>query len=322
MSVGLVSVVLIAVLVVTLLLFERFRVTNSQFRERTIQNHARTIAKYIHHLKPDAAIKLSGILLEPFSAGHGVFAIVNNDRMVVDASPGLTHPLIEISHLVPKDFFVYRPPGRQLPMYGISYQTQWGAKPIWVQVAFEDTEIVFDSVLEEFIKDIGWIWVPFILVMLTVNIAVVRIGLRPLRHAANLVASLGPHSEFAELPEKGLPAEVLALVQSVNLAFSRMRNALQSQRRFIADAAHDLRTPVAVLKAHGAILPDGPSIPELREEIAGLERLVNQLLDSERLEGLSVEADQASDLRALAIEIAAQMGPMALSKGRTIELSA
>ena len=317
---SLVGISLISILLATGLLYERFKLTNSQFRDRTLQNHARTISKFVRRLAPDAPIRLTDALIEPFQAENGQYAIIDTDGRILDASPGTRQPLIEISHKVQKDFFIYSPPNGGPTMYGVSMQSATAKGPIWVQVAFRDSPIVFDSVLEEFLEDIGWIWIPFVISILLVNLVVVRIGLRPLRRAAQLADAIRPSSEAVQLPEGGLPAEVLALVRAVNRAFERMRGALSSQRRFIADTAHELRTPVAVLKAHAAVLPDSAEMEALRDEINGLQRLIDQLLDSERLEGLSVEADQASDLNQLAFDLATQLGPLAIGTGRSIEI--
>ena len=289
--ISLVGISLVAIGAATFMLYERFKVTNSTFRDRTLQNHARIIAKYIRRLPAGAPLKLSDTLQVPFQAAHGKYAIVDANGRLLDGSPELSHPLVPTSNLVPKDFFINSEDPTGQTLYGLSVQAPSYDGLVWVQVAFHDSPIIFDSVLEEFVEDIGWIWAPFVASMLLVNLLVIRIGLRPLRNAARLAGSIGPQSEAAQLPEEGLPKEVLALVHAVNSAFERMRRALQSQRSFIADAAHELRTPVAVVKAHVAILPDTPEIAVLKDEITALERLVNQLLDSERLGALSVEPD-------------------------------
>ena len=167
---------------------------------------------------------------------------------------------------------------------------------MWVQVAFHAGEIVFDSVLEEFVQDIAWIWIPFVVILLLVNLLVARIGLTPLRTAASQAAAIGPGSVSMRLTEEGLPRDVHALVSAVNRGLDRLETAFDAQRRFIADAAHELRTPVAVLKAHVAILSKFEGHAELVDEIGSLERLVNQLLDVARLDVLQLGAGNVVDL--------------------------
>jgi signal transduction histidine kinase len=177
-------------------------------------------------------------------------------------------------------------------------------------------------VLEDFVKDIGWIWIPFVIVLLVVNLVVARIGLAPLHTAASEAATIGPRTTSVRLTEEGLPRDVHALVTAVNRALDRLEEALDSQRHFISDAAHELRTPVSILKAHAAILPDVKEHATLVEEINALERLVNQLLDSARLDVLELRPDQIADLNDVAKEVATQLGPTAINAGRSIEVVA
>ena len=101
-----------------------------------------------------------------------------------------------------------------------------------------------------------------------------------------------------------------------------METAFDAQRRFIADAAHELRTPVAVLKAHMGILEKFEGHAALVDEIGGLERLVNQLLDIARLDVLQLEANAVADLTQVATEVALNLGPAAINAERSIEVIA
>ena len=205
---------------------------------------------------------------------------------------------------------------------GCPCRTPFAGRPVWVQVAFHAGNIVFDSVLEEFVQDIAWIWIPFVVVLLLVNLLVARIGLAPLRMAANQAAAIGPGAVSMRLTEGGLPRDVHALVTAVNRGLDRLETAFDAQKRFIADAAHELRTPVAVLKAHVDILSKFEGHAELVEEIGSLERLVNQLLDVARLDVLQLEADNVADLTSVATEVASHLGPTAIDAGRSIEVLA
>jgi signal transduction histidine kinase len=124
------------------------------------------------------------------------------------------------------------------------------------------------------------------------------------------------------LTESGLPADVHALVSAVNHGLDRLETAFDAQRRFIADAAHELRTPVAVLKAHMGILAKFEGHAELVEEISSLERLVNQLLDIARLDVLQVEDRDVANLTQVATDVASHLAPAAINAGRSIEVIA
>ena len=176
--------------------------------------------------------------------------------------------------------------------------------------------------LEEFVQDIAWIWIPFVVILLAVNLLVARMGLAPLRMAANQAAAIGPGAASMRLTESGLPRDVHALVAAVNRGLDRLETAFDAQKRFIADAAHELRTPVTVLKAHVAILPKFEGHAQLVDEIGSLQRLVNQLLDVARLDVLQLGADNIADLTSVATEVASHLGPTAIDNGRSIEVLA
>jgi signal transduction histidine kinase len=77
-----------------------------------------------------------------------------------------------------------------------------------------------------------------------------------------------------------------------------------------------------VLKAHAALLPVSGDIVKLREEIGALERLVNQLLDSARLEAITLEEGDTVDLTSVTVAVAHALGPLAVNYNKSIEVTA
>lgn len=119
---------------------------------------------------------------------------------------------------------------------------------------------------------------------------VVRWSLKPVDAIRTNLRRRDP-LDLTPLPEGGLPLEVRSLVTSFNRALERLDLALQGERRFIADAAHELRTPLAALTAHAELAASAES-PEqarvasqkLRSVVKRAARLSEQLLDSARLD--------------------------------------
>jgi signal transduction histidine kinase len=317
--VGLVSVSMLAVGAASVALYVRFKAKNTEFREQTLRNQADVIADYLKKA-PEGPIELPSSVTEGFKSNNGRYAIVNRAGNLMAASPGVTAPLAAIGGA--RDLFALQPDHEQQPYYGLSVRVPFGDDRVWVQVAFHTGNIVYDSVLEEFVQDIAWIWIPFVVVLLLVNLLVARIGLAPLRTAASQAAAIGPGMASMRLTESGLPRDVHALVAAVNQGLDRLETAFDAQKRFIADAAHELRTPVAVLKAHVAILSKFEGQAELAYEISSLERLVNQLLDVARLDVLQLKADTVADLTAVATEVASHLAPAAVDAGRSVEVIA
>ena len=115
-------------------------------------------------------------------------------------------------------------------------------------------------------------------------------GLRPLARLRGEIAARSPR-DLRPVPEQDKPEEVRSLVGALNQLLSRLNAAIESRQRFIANAAHQLRTPLAGLKTHAELARREHSPSELRsllDMIAGettrTSHLVNQLLTLARAE--------------------------------------
>jgi two-component system sensor histidine kinase TctE len=147
-------------------------------------------------------------------------------------------------------------------------------------------------------------------------------GLMPLEHLRQEVAQRS-REDVSLLDEKKAPLEVRPLIDAVNNLLQRLKQAMDSQKRFVADAAHQLRTPFAGLKTQ-AELALRESDPEqvrhaLRQILTSAERcshLVNQLLSLARNEpgGHTYSSFETLELNRLAQETAMQWVPEALKK--------
>jgi two-component system sensor histidine kinase QseC len=157
-------------------------------------------------------------------------------------------------------------------------------------------------------------------------LAVTR-GLRPLQDLTRAVAAREPDN-LAPLDAAHAPREVVPLVEQLNRLFGRIAQSFERERRFTADAAHELRTPVAAIKAQAQVAQSASAADArdhaLEQVVAGAERaarLVEQLLTLARLEAIDRGALEACDLRAIAARVLAELAPAALARGAQLELS-
>jgi signal transduction histidine kinase len=164
------------------------------------------------------------------------------------------------------------------------------------------------------LKDI----LPILLVMALATIVatplVVRGALAGLDRAAARARHIEVGRQGVQLPLDGIPQEAAPLVSAVNDALRRLDEGYERHRRFLADAAHELRTPIAILGTRVASLPAGPDKIRLQEDTARLATLAEQLLDLQRLDRGQATMTMV-DLAALARRVVSDMAPLAFAAG-------
>ncbi|ATJ84544.1 ATP-binding protein [Halomonas beimenensis] len=155
-------------------------------------------------------------------------------------------------------------------------------------------------------------------------------GLRPLSRLATQIQSRDPHN-LRPLPDTPLPRELATITRALNRLLARIRDLRTREKRFIADAAHELRTPLAVLDLHAqnALASEDPAdrreaLTQLRAGVARATRLVAQLLTLARLDPEQEEdaPSQATDLLHEVREALAELLPLASEQGQDIRLDA
>jgi two-component system sensor histidine kinase QseC len=130
------------------------------------------------------------------------------------------------------------------------------------------------------------------------------------------------------LPET--PQEVQPLLDALNDLLQRLALRMETERRFTADAAHELRTPIAAIRAQAQVAVSSATNDEVRQRslqdtLVGCDRasrVVEQLLILARVEGPQDVASEPFRLDQLAQQVLADLTPEALRRGQTLELLA
>lgn len=156
----------------------------------------------------------------------------------------------------------------------------------------------------------------------------VRRGAAPLRALGSMLSRRDPRALDAVHMTRA-PQEMQPMLDALNRLFERIQAVLDAERRFTADAAHELRTPIAAIKAQAQVA--------MAEEDAGLRRhallgvlegcdravhLVDQLLLLSRLEAGVLTGSVAVDLGGVAKRVVADIAPASIGKGQQLELAA
>jgi two-component system OmpR family sensor kinase len=142
-------------------------------------------------------------------------------------------------------------------------------------------------------------------------------SLAPLARMRRQVA-MRAATDLSPLTANGVPEEVQPLVTELNALFGRLRETLEAQQHFVADAAHELRSPLTALKLQLQAAERARDEPSRRAAIqqlgAGIERaiaLVEQLLALARQEGAGPGASEPVELEELAREVVSELLPTA-----------
>lgn len=151
----------------------------------------------------------------------------------------------------------------------------------------------------------------------------IRTGLAPLSRMRMLVEGRAPN-DLTPIELDAAPEEVRALAKAINTLLAEVQESVSAQKRFISDAAHQLRTPLAGLKSQTELALNETSEPDLKARLqlvnqsaARSAHLVNQLLSLARAEpGSAAEQGKARcDIRKLAADLCAELVPRAIAAG-------
>jgi two-component system OmpR family sensor kinase len=181
----------------------------------------------------------------------------------------------------------------------------------------EDLPKLFVSYLPQLLL----MFAPALLAAAAISAWAVRRAMAGVREAAAAAAAIDLNSLDRRLSEDGLPQEVSPFVSAINRLLQRLEEGIRRRDLFMANAAHELRTPVAILSARIDGLEASDRGP-LQRDVRRLTLLVDQLLSAARLRSRERADFARVDLRRLAQALLADMAPLAIRERRELELIA
>jgi len=210
----------------------------------------------------------------------------------------------------------------------ISDLNQIGARKLWIQIAMVgDPAWLWGSVIETELIDHVVVPVGVLVPLMTLAaFFTVRQTLRPLSRVASQAEALGravrAGRTLQPLSIDGLPREIAGVVVAINAMLERLESSFLQQKQFTADVAHELRTPLAVLRLQVSDLPATAPVEQIIAELDALGALVNQLLRLAQAEDAMLTARRQVDLRAVSRKVCEELAPIAAYRGLTIEFEA
>jgi signal transduction histidine kinase len=309
-----------------LALYLLLRLQATELQHRALRDNADTIAQYLAKSSEGGwSLDLPSSFQKLFSEAYGRYgyAVLDGNGRALFSSLREKKPifLADTSGTSPVFFESQR---GEAVISGASIPKTIAGETLWIQVIQDlaHRDVLIDDIVSDFFHRVGWITLPVLLFLLAIDVAIFRRALRPLLRASEMAKSIGPARTDIRLPVEGMPSEVLPLVTTVNEALERLERGFQVQRDFTADAAHELRTPLAILRARVETLSHKSISEDLLRDIARMTRIVSQLLDIAELENFTVDQAEVADLKAVCAEVAEFVAPLALGEGKQIALVA
>jgi signal transduction histidine kinase len=225
--------------------------------------------------------------------------------------------------IIPRSFRIEQFGPNQLDYYGLRVLTDSAIGPLSVTVArASDADALAYALLRAFVTEVAWIIPLVAAATLAVGVWSIRRGLRPMLEVSERAAEIAPDAITVRLPVENLPNEVRPLVEAINRALDRLEEGFATQRQFTANAAHELRTPLAILTAGLDELESDVRIERLRGDAARMNRLVGQLLCVARLDAMPLNTTTTLNLSAAVEEVVAYLAPWAVARGRSLGFDA
>jgi signal transduction histidine kinase len=287
------------------------------FEGRILRSHAEQIAGY---LKKDAQGQWRLALPPDLSAlyGQGLEGLSyavrgQHGRLIVisgkDSDAALVAPGSSLSQMS-RD-------GAQV--YAVSVDHDGVSVTVAQNAQYPD--VIFDDIMADYLSRIGWFTVAILALLLAVDIVIIRRALHPVVRASRIASAIDPKRTDLRLPLAGLPRELLPLIVAVNEALDRLEKGMRLQQEFTADAAHELRTPLAVLRARVDSLPEQKGLGALKADIDVMGHVVSQLLEIAELENAGLRIDDRVDLYAVAADVVSMIAGVAIAQGKEVALT-
>ena len=147
-----------------------------------------------------------------------------------------------------------------------------------------------------FMSTLLWDFVQLDLTLVLVWVGI-QLGLRPVKRLRNEIAERSP-LDLRLIQESSVPREIAPVVVTLNRLFTMLRTAVQSQQQFIANTAHQLRTPITGMQAQLDLLAAEPAAQPIKERLLTLQESIRQLAHSANQLLTLARADPAANLAA------------------------
>lgn len=193
-------------------------------------------------------------------------------------------------------------------------------QPFWITVAISGegfrpfVPVIYNEVRVHVLFPVTLLSLMFLLF----NISAVRSTLKPLKAAIAAVNEIDP-AQISTRIDAPIPSrEVQALVTAVNRMLERIERSVRTLQEFAGNAAHELRTPLAIMMLGIGKLPSSDIKSKLLRDAQGMKRLVDQMLDMSHATAIEIDGHALVPLTAVARDVVVDLTSLAIAHGRSI----
>lgn len=302
-------------------------------QDHTLWASAHIIAGQIQWVNGQLSSSVPPVALEVFSSGsHDTvyFSVSGSDGRLLAGWPDLTGQADPAPGPAASSYRDIEFHGMRLRAYTMSRDFFNSGKSVRVLVTVAKTE-------GEFLHNAHVLWWPNLIRQTGVLVLVLVLMLLGLRHELNPLARLKDEvlnrerSDLHPIRLQSLPLELRPVVDTINQYAQRIQRHIDSRKRFIEDAAHQLRTPMTLLSTQLHYAASLATTPELRRILTALSEsrqqitlLVNQLLSLSQAENYRPESTPAQhlDLSDVARDVLVELAPLAASRNIDLGIGA
>ena len=248
-------------------------------------------------------------------AQRAVFQVFHEGELVLRSSQAPATPLAELGPGMGEGFHTVARDGARWRVFA----TRGGSPDVIVLVGERDA--ARQEILSAVLRPLLGLGLTALLLLVALGAGVLRWGLAPLRALSRQLAERRP-DQLAPLGLPGTPAELRPVLVALNALFARIHDLLQGERRLTADAAHELRTPIAAIRAQAQVAQcaqdEAARSHALTATLAGCDRaarLIDQLLMLARLEAAAAPPRAPLALAELARQAVADAAESPLNQG-------
>ncbi|HEX7851121.1 MAG TPA: ATP-binding protein [Sphingomonas sp.] len=309
-----VAALLLPVIMISLLHSEVDR-----YQRRTLTGQAQAIARSVAIATPETGVKLDPGLANAYATPYDgrAYVISDRSRRILAGSA--------YSELVP---WRSAPLGQTMQAFrtgdfnGVSLPARFGANPAWIIVTQNEggPGAILDDVVRSFVARFDPVLVLILLLLPLINSVLIGRVVLAVRAASRRAEAIGPRTLDVRLEEAGLPREVAPLAHATNQLLMRLQTSFRQQSEFVANVAHELRTPLAIHRVELEAVDDAALRARLSASADRLTHVITQLQDLAALETIADTPFERFDAREMARDTTQQLAPQILAAGDTVAL--